>query len=1032
MFSMYTVRSLHADTAEDTSAIDALVGTPDNKDLQISTLLSIVKVLRAELQKRPDSSTSIELQQLDLKYKALYAGFQALTKVLQETENKSKLSSNLIKVKERIDKLESQLQEANEKLQKENEKLQEVKLAKERAEEQTTMQQAELDQLRAEAARENLARETAEAQTTQLQTELVQLRAEAARENLARETAEAQTTQLQKEIDQLRMEVAHEKSAKETVQEKVIQLQIQIKTQADELSTKADELGENADKFQKENNKLKIQLKTMEQQLGTMQQQQEKQIESGLAAHKELQMTIEALNDSNALLGDKNSGLESQLQELSVQSNRIKKLLQENTEKLTEFEAKLHEKDIIINKLQEATEEQQQIVALASAATQIEQVIENLVHQARIQQLKLALQRESAEAQATASIAELTKLHSYAKQLQKQVNEQNSKHEQENLEVYRQLATLEKDNSELKQNNAELKQENCQLEKEKHEVRVQLATLENDNSELKQNNSELKQENSSLKAEKSTQSDAKVHSLQAQVQHLITVKTQDSGKLAAAEKTIFVLREEVAKLKREGPPTAAKKSQKTPEQNLSIKIPQQLEELRTKKDQEILQVRSEKDTEIEELRRQKDQEIEHLTLEIKKFQNKLEHFQRERDKEKEKGNEEFQKVITDNREHRRNMRKQESTARVPGNPSSSLSSTRNKSHGEPTARPESKITTMTVQELQALYTKYSEVPDFITKHTLDREPHLVWDVQLNNLKTIKEQYIKEPPSFLPSIIRPPDTIDAQDVRTIENIETKLAQMICSVERTAMKKITGWDYDIKFWFTTHDDFMRRAKELYALQVNISKLVKDVKNLPRVIIKSQKIKQCLKIEDNDSNVEALIQEFEHLHQESHRDNFTVADRQRLEKLQEIMVRLLCWIERKPPKKSSIEDTSQELQFSLEEKHVIEQWAKQREQSHSKEVQEQEVLQVEEFDPPPPDVHFHTPNTRTTIPHNSHVGIEEGLEDSWEEYQSWLKDQFDKISDDRNPLKEIDPGTTKNALQEANIANPYMLSPNVCIEA
>ena len=43
MFSMYTVRSLHADTAEDTAAIDALVGAPDSKDLQISTLLSIVK-----------------------------------------------------------------------------------------------------------------------------------------------------------------------------------------------------------------------------------------------------------------------------------------------------------------------------------------------------------------------------------------------------------------------------------------------------------------------------------------------------------------------------------------------------------------------------------------------------------------------------------------------------------------------------------------------------------------------------------------------------------------------------------------------------------------------------------------------------------------------------------------------------------------------------------------------------------------------------------------------------------------------------
>jgi hypothetical protein len=60
MFSMYTVRSLHADTAEDTAAIDALVGAPDSKDLQISTLLSIVKVLRAELQKCPNSSTSAE------------------------------------------------------------------------------------------------------------------------------------------------------------------------------------------------------------------------------------------------------------------------------------------------------------------------------------------------------------------------------------------------------------------------------------------------------------------------------------------------------------------------------------------------------------------------------------------------------------------------------------------------------------------------------------------------------------------------------------------------------------------------------------------------------------------------------------------------------------------------------------------------------------------------------------------------------------------------------------------------------------
>ncbi len=741
-----------------------------------------------------------------------------------------------------------------------------------------------------------------------------------------------------------------------------------------ELSKKADELSKNANEFENENNKLKIQLETMEQQ-------QKKQIETGVLAHKELQLTIDQLQTKTA-------------------------------------------------------EEQKQILALESEVAKIEQLLKDLATEAHILKLKLKLQEAQAKAEAASTIAHLTEL---AHKLQFE------------LEKY---AILESENSEL--------------EKEKLEVRSQLATLEKDNSELKQDNSELKQENSRLKQEKSTQLDAKVllleeqnKELKQQNRHLIENKTKDSGNLTAANQTILILRQEVAQLNKTLDIQGLKKgqkSQKTEEQNLSIKFHTQLEELRTQKDQEIQQVKSQKDKEIEELKHR-----------IKKFQTKMEEIQSQRDKEMEKVNKDMQKVMTDNREHRSKqltpestagvpkLGTPESTAGVPGRPSSGLSSarsihrSRNKSHGEPTARPESKITTMTVQKLEALYNEYSKVPQYITKHTLDCEPNLAWNRQLNNLKQIKDKY-KRTAVVLPSIIPLPDTINAQDVQTIENIETKIAQMICSVERTATMEITGGDAQIRRllgskekteicdWLGAHYDFMQRARELDASQVNIRKLANDVFNLPP-FLRNKTINQFLETEDNDikGKVGVLIEEFEHLHQQSHTDDFTVADRQRLEKLKKIMVHLLCWIEQKRQNKSRIEDTAQELQLSYQEKHEIEQWAQKREKSDSQQVQQGEDVQVEDLDSPPLHVHFHTPDTRTTFPHSSRLGIEE---EDWKKFESWRghesedgdEKSFDDVDiyDDGNPRKEIDPARTKKALQEANIANPYILSPNVCIEA
>ncbi len=464
----------------------------------------------------------------------------------------------------------------------------------------------------------------------------------------------------------------------------------------------------------------------------------------------------------------------------------------------------------------------------------------------------------------------------------------------------------------------------------------------------------------------------------------------------------------------------------------------QKEEITKKFRKKMEDLKSQKDQEMEVLKSQKDQEIEELTRRITKIQKKMEDFKSQRDEEKQK----MQKVMTDNREHRRKLGTPESTAGVPGRPSSGG---RNKSHDELTARPESKITTMTVQQLQALYNEYRNVPKYITNLTRDREPHLAWNRQLNNLKHINNMYKQQRTKrFLPNINPPQDTINAQDVLIIENIETKLAHMICLVEKkTATMDITGGDAQIVFWFEQHkrDDFMQKARKLDTSQVNISKLVDDVKNL-LPFLRSMTINQFLETEDNDIKgkvrVLELFQEFEHLHEQSITDEFTVADRQRLEKLEKIMVHLLCWIEEKGQNKSTIEDTAQELELSVDEKKALVQWARQREQSHSKQVQQQEGLQIEDFDSPRLDAKIAVGQSNTQwIPgHPQYQGNHHDIDFAIKQDIEQGDDNSVGISDSRSATPpvidaEADDAEADDATQ-ANIANPYMLSPNVCIEA